>query len=99
MPTNKKWYWSKNWWANYKKYQWTDKAKKDRAARNKARREAERKGKVRKWDWKHIDHIKPLSKGGSRSTKNTRVVSAKANQRAWAKIANKRKGSWYKLKK
>lgn len=84
---------------NYARYWGNDKAKKDRAARNKARREAERKWKVRKWDWKEVDHKKPLSKWGSKNTKNTRIVDRKTNRRGWAKIANKRKGSGYKLKK
>lgn len=97
MPTNKKWYWSKNWWANYKKYQWTDKAKKDRAARNKARREAERKGKVRKWDWKEVHHKN--WKPQDNRKKNVSVVTRKYNRQDWAKKANKSKWKWYKLKK
>ena len=84
--------------ANYKKYWWTKKAKEDRAARNTARNRAEAAGKVKKWDGKHIDHIKPLSKWGSNNPGNTRVISAKANQRAGARIANKNKWSWYKKK-
>lgn len=66
--------------AYYEKYHSSEKAKKDRAARNKARREAEKKGKVKKGDGKELDHIQPLSKGGSRSTSNTRVVSRKTNR-------------------
>lgn len=67
--------------------------KKDRAARNKARREAEREGKVCKGDGKHVDHVKPLSKGGSRSTDNTRVVSADTNRKKYdkAKATKKKK--------
>ena len=64
----------------YRKYHASPKAKKDRAARNKARREAEKKGLVKKGDGKELDHKVPLSKGGSRSTKNTRVVSRKTNR-------------------
>lgn len=48
---------------------------KDRAARNKARREAG----LKKGDPREADHIKPLSEGGSNSKKNVRVVSAKTN--------------------
>jgi 5-methylcytosine-specific restriction endonuclease McrA len=52
---------------------------KDRVARNKARREAIREGKVKKGDGKQIDHITPLSEGGSNHKSNLRVVSAKEN--------------------
>ena len=75
--------------AYYEKYHASAKAKKDRAARNKARREAEKKGKVKKGDGKELDHKVPLSKGGSRSTKNTRVVSRKTN-RSYKRDANNR---------
>lgn len=37
-------------------------------------------GKVHKGDGKDVDHIKPLSKGGSASDSNLRVVSAHANR-------------------
>ncbi len=57
----------------------------NRAARNKARREAEKKGLVHKGDGKEIDHKKPLSKGGSNSKKNTRVVSREANRKKYNK--------------
>ena len=61
----------------YKKYHSSDKAKKDRAARNKARRDHG----LKKGDGKEVDHIKPLSKGGSRtSKKNQRVVSRHTNR-------------------
>lgn len=56
-------------------------AKKDRAARNKARREAEAAGKVHKGDGKEVDHIKPLSKGGSNAPSNRRVVTREVNRR------------------
>ena len=52
---------------------------KDRVARNKARREAIREGKVKKGDNKQVDHITPLSEGGSNHKSNLRVVSAKEN--------------------
>ena len=66
--------------------------KKARAARNKARRQAIREGKVKKGDKsKDIDHKKPLSKGGSKAKSNTRVRSAKANRSAGGKMNKGRK--------
>lgn len=53
--------------------------RKDRAKRNKARRQLEREGKVHKGDGKVVDHARPLSKGGSTSRSNLRVRS-KHNQ-------------------
>ena len=54
---------------------------KKRAMRNKARRDAG----LSKGDPREVDHIKPLSKGGSNSKSNTRVVSREANRRKAAK--------------
>ena len=53
--------------------------KKRRAQRNKARRQAERKGLVRKGDGKDIDHGPP-SKRGSLAGRKTRVMSASRNR-------------------
>ena len=63
-----------------KKYNAKPAVKKKRAATNKARREAEKKGLVKKGDGKHVDHKKPLDKGGSTKSSNTRVVSAAKNK-------------------
>jgi 5-methylcytosine-specific restriction endonuclease McrA len=52
---------------------------KKRVMRNKARRMMEREGLVSKGDGLHIDHKKPLSKGGSNARSNLRVRSASAN--------------------
>ena len=48
---------------------------KDRAKRNKARREAG----LKVGDPRQADHKKPLTEGGSNSKSNIRVVSAKTN--------------------
>ena len=64
----------------YKKYHATPEGKKDRAARNKARREAVAEGKVKKGDGKEVDHKKPLSKGGTNAKSNRRIVSRKTNR-------------------
>ena len=69
----------------YRRDQSSTKAKKQRAARNKARRQAEREGRVSKGDGKEVDHIVPLSKGGSNSRSNQRVVSRGTNRRKGAR--------------
>lgn len=52
---------------------------KKREERNKARADAIKAGTVHKGDNKEVDHIRPLSKGGSNSKSNRRVISAHAN--------------------
>jgi len=73
----------------YRKYHGTPKAKKQRAARNKARREAEKEGTVKKGDGKEVDHKKALSNGGSNAKSNRRVVTRKKN-RSYKRDANNR---------
>ena len=53
---------------------------KGHAERLRLRRLAEKKGLVKKHDGKDIDHKKPLSKGGSNTLSNARVVSKSANR-------------------
>lgn len=50
-----------------------------RVARNKARREAIRKGRVSVGDGKELDHIKPISKGGSNKKSNIRITTKSQN--------------------
>jgi 5-methylcytosine-specific restriction endonuclease McrA len=64
----------------YEEYQGTPEQIKKRAQRNKARAELMKDGRVSKGDGKDVDHVKPLSKGGSSSKKNLRVESAGANR-------------------
>lgn len=73
------------------KFESSIKAKKDRAARNKARRQALREGRVQKGDGTEIDHIQGLSSGGSNSRNNIRVVSRKFNRSR--KQNSRRRGS------
>lgn len=58
---------------------------KERAARNKARREAG----LKVGDPREADHKKPLSEGGSTKKSNVRVVSRETN--AKKEVARKRK--------
>ena len=62
-----------------KNYQSSDKQKKNRAARNRARRKAIRLGKVKRGSTKDVDHVKPLSKGGSRKGR-VRIISRNKNR-------------------
>jgi 5-methylcytosine-specific restriction endonuclease McrA len=64
----------------YKKYHSSRKAKTERNIRNQNRRRAKRAGTVHKGDGMEIDHIKPLSKGGSNNKSNLRIVSRKTNR-------------------
>lgn len=75
----------KNGKRDYKKeLQWEHTKKpnrvKDRSARNSARKTMEQKGLVRKGDGKDVDHKTPLSKGGSKTPSNLRVVPASTNR-------------------
>ena len=54
---------------------------KERAARNKARRMMG----LKVGDPREVDHIKPLSKGGSNKKENLRIVSRKTNRKKGAK--------------
>ena len=83
----------KNGVRQYKKeLEWEKKRKpnrvKDRAERNRARKEAG----LKVGDSRQADHKKPLSEGGAKSQKNVRVVSAKENLRKEA-VRKKRKAS------
>lgn len=71
---------ARNYKAEYKKYGGTEAYKKRRAKANKARRQLEREGKVQKGDGKDVDHKVPLSKGGSTSRSNLRVISRSKNR-------------------
>lgn len=52
----------------------------DRVERNRARAHMMERGKVRKGDGKDVDHRRALSKGGSGSASNLRVVAASTNR-------------------
>ena len=52
----------------------------NRAERVKARRMMEKTGAAKKGDGKDVDHIRPLSKGGTSAKTNLRMRSVKANR-------------------
>jgi len=62
---------------------------KERAARNKARKEAG----LKVGDSRQADHIKPLSEGGSKDKSNVRVISRKANADKEVKRKRKKPGN------
>jgi hypothetical protein len=63
----------------YDTYQGTPEQKKRRADRNRARRQAEREGRVHKGDGKELDHVGFHRKGRLKNVA-TRVVSRHANR-------------------
>ena len=60
---------------------------KNRAKRTMARKKLMKEGKVRKGDGMEVDHIKPLSKGGSNHKSNLRIVSRATNRKKAAKYS------------
>ena len=69
----------RNYKREYKKFQSSKLSIAQLTKRNKARSTMSKLGLVKKGDGKHVDHIKPLSKGGSNGRMNLRVVKAKTN--------------------
>lgn len=71
----------RNYKKEYEEYHSKPEQIKNRAARNAARR----KMGLKVGDPREVDHRKPLSKGGSNSKKNLRIVSRLINRRKGAK--------------
>ncbi len=71
---------ARNYKKEYKDYHAKPAQKKARAARNAARAEMG----LSKGDPREVDHKIPLSKGGSNSKKNLRVVARSTNRRKGA---------------
>ena len=69
----------RNYAKEYAQYQGTEQQKKNRAQRNKARRELLREGKVHKGDGKDVAHVKAFDKGGSNKN-GVRVEDANKNR-------------------
>jgi hypothetical protein len=69
----------------YDRYQGTEEQKKNRALRNKARREMEAKGKVHKGDGKDVHHVGGSPKGHHYAIKD------KEDNRSYARTKNAHK--------
>jgi hypothetical protein len=69
-------------------YQASEEQKKNRAARNAARREMMEAGKVRKGDGKDVGHVTPLDRGGTNAKSNLSVQSVPKN-RGWKRGGRK----------
>jgi hypothetical protein len=69
---------ARNYKKEYDDYHGTERQKKRRAARNKARRHMERSGRVSRGDGKEVDH-KDFNPENNNSS-NLRVVKAKTNR-------------------
>lgn len=67
----------RNYKAEYEQYHGSPKQKAARAARGRART----KMGLKKGDPREVDHKKPLSKKGSNSRKNLRIVTKKYNRK------------------
>ena len=70
---------TRNYRKEYDNYQGKPEQKKRRAARNKGRKLMEAAGKVSKGDGKHVNHVVPLSQGGSADLSNLSIKQAKDN--------------------
>tara|TARA_R110000868_G_scaffold202225_2_gene449796 strand:+ start:1496 stop:1777 length:282 start_codon:yes stop_codon:yes gene_type:complete len=66
--------------SEYDNYQGSEEQKKNRAKRNKARRELTKEGVVSKGDGNDVDHTKPLSTGGSTARSNLKAKKAEDNR-------------------
>jgi 5-methylcytosine-specific restriction endonuclease McrA len=64
----------------YEQYHSSEEQKKNRAKRNSARKQMEKKGVVTKGDGKDVDHKTPISKGGTNKKTNLRAIKKSANR-------------------
>jgi hypothetical protein len=70
----------RNYAKEYANYQGKPEQIENRAKRNAARREMEKKGVVKKGDGKDVDHRTPISKGGGNGSGNLRAVPKSQNR-------------------
>ena len=83
MPRKK----PRNYKKEYAEYHGTAKQRKNRAARNRARR----KLGLKKGDPREVDHKVPLSKGGTNGKRNLRAVKKSVNRRKTNKTTTRRR--------
>jgi hypothetical protein len=74
----------RNYKLEYKLYHSRPEQRKNRSERTVARNASNASGRTSKGDGKDLDHIRPLSKGGSTARSNTRVTS-QSNNRSFAR--------------
>lgn len=74
-------------YSQQRQYNASPEATAKRVENNAARRKAMDAGKARVGDGKDVDHIKPLSKGGSNASSNLRVVP-KSENRSFARTSS-----------
>ena len=67
-------------YSQQRQYNASPEATAKRVANNSARQEAIREGKAKVGDGTDVDHKRPLSRGGSNSKDNLRVVSSSSNR-------------------
>jgi hypothetical protein len=79
----------RNYRAEYDKYQGKPEQIANRAKRNAARSEMEKKGVVRKGDSLDVDHKTPIVKGGGNGSGNLRAVP-KSENRSFARTKSAR---------
>ena len=79
----------RNYREEYDRYHGTSKQKKDRASRNKARRQALCEGKVKKGDKKEVDHKDRNPRNNAKS--NKRVVKRSKNRSFSRKTSDRKK--------
>jgi hypothetical protein len=70
----------RNYKQEYANYQGRPEQIANRAKRNAARAEMEKKGVVHKGDGKDVDHKTPIVKGGGNGTGNLRAIPKSANR-------------------
>lgn len=70
----------RNYKKEYEKYHSRPEQISNRSERTTARRKANADGTTHKGDGTNLDHIKPLSKGGTNSKSNLRVVPESKNK-------------------
>lgn len=70
----------RNYAAEYAAYHGRPEKIKERVERTLTRRRLEKEGRVSKGDGMDVDHIKPISKGGSSADDNLRVVPKSKNR-------------------